>query len=241
MTKTLMISPIQTEVFRPGQDLGDFILGQIEKSRWQEKSVLAITSKILSLAERALVPSYDIDKKDLIRKEADHYLGEIGFGVSLTIKGSLLLPAAGIDESNSESGDYILYPKDPWGTAEKLRRDLCLRTGLKDLGILITDSRSGPLRHGTVGVAVSVAGFSPMRSMIGEKDIFGRELKITKINIADSLAAAAVLMMGEADERCPLAMITGASVDFVPTVDRASWEIPPEEDMYQPLYKHLMK
>lgn len=241
MTKTMMISPIQTEVFHPGQDLVEFILAHVEKNRWQEGSILAITSKILSLAEKALVPTSEINKKDLIRKEADHYLGEIGFGVSLTIKGSLLLPAAGIDESNSENGDYILYPKDPWGTADSLRKALCLHTGLKDFGVLITDSRSGPLRHGTVGVAVSVAGFSPLRNMIGEKDIFGRELKITKINIADSLAAAAVLLMGEADERCPLAMITGASVHFTPTVDRASWEIPPEDDMYQPLYKHLMK
>lgn len=241
MTQPLMISPIQTAIFHPGQNLVEFILAHIEKSQWQEGHLLAITSKIVSLAEHRLVPAGTIDKKTLIRQEADHYLGEIGHGVSLTIKAGLLLPAAGIDESNSVKGDFILYPANPYESAERIRRELTKQLGIQNLGILITDSHSGPLRHGVVGAAVSFAGFNPVRNMVGEKDLFGRELKMTKINLADSLASAAVLMMGEAAERCPLALIRNAPVQFNEYPQRSDLEVPPEEDMYLPLYKHLIK
>lgn len=241
MTPALMISPIQTAVFHQGDNLADFVVAHVPKSQWQEGSLLAITSKIISLAENRVVAHDSIDKKTLIRREADHYLGEIGHGVSLTIKHGLLLPAAGIDESNSENGDYILYPQDPYASAEKLRQDLCAKLGLKNLGVIVTDSHTSPLRHGVVGAALSFAGFDPVRNMIGEKDIFGRELKMTKINLADSLATAAVLMMGEAAERCPLAVLHNAPVSFNTRPQRADLEIPPAEDMYLPLYQHLMK
>lgn len=241
MTKPLMISPVRTAIFHQGEDLVEFILAHVEKSQWQEGVLLAITSKVISLAENRLVPLNSIDKKDLIRREADHYLGEIGHGVSLTIKEGLLLPAAGIDESNSENGDYILYPQDPYLSAEKLRRSLCERTGLKNLGIIVTDSHTSPLRNGVTGIALSFAGFDPVRNMVGEKDIFGRELKMTKINLADSLAVSAVLMMGEAAERCPLALIVNAPVTFNENPRREDLQFAPEDDMYLPLYKHLMK
>lgn len=241
MTKTMTISPIRTAVFHQGENLVDFVINNTDRSLLKERSVLAITSKIVSLSENRIVPHKSIDKKKLIRREADHYLGEIGHGVSLTIKNGLLLAGAGIDESNSENEDYILYPQDPYASAEKLRTSLQQRLGLKDLGIIMTDSRTGPLRLGIVGVSIAFAGFHPVRNMIGQSDIFGRPLKITKVNLADSLAAAAVLMMGEADERFPLAMIHNAPVDFTDTPQRSDLEVPPQEDMYLPLYQHLIQ
>lgn len=241
MTKTMMITPIQTDVFHQGDDLVEFIIRSVDPLLWKEKTILAITSKIVSIAENRFESLDNIDKKSLIRREADHYLGEIGHGVSLTIKHGLMLPAAGIDESNSENGDYILYPLDPSASAEKIRSALCARLGLKDLGVLLTDSRTGPLRLGVTGVTLSLAGFQPLRNMIGQDDIFGRPLKMTKINVADSLAAAAVLMMGEANERCPLALLSGANVEFTEHPRREDWEVPMNEDMYLPLYQHLLK
>jgi len=241
VTKPLVISPIRTEIFHPGQDVVEFIIKNMDRALLTERSVLAITSKIVSLAENRLVPHNSIDKKSLIKKEADTYLGEIGHGVSLTIKHGLLVAAAGIDESNSESGDYILYPVDPYASAEKIRRGLCEYFGLKELGVILTDSRTGPLRLGVVGVALSFAGFHPVRNMIGAKDIFGRELKMTKINLCDSLASSAVLMMGEAAERCPLAIIQNAPVDFTDTPVLADLQVSAADDMYLPLYQHLIK
>ncbi|MBV2167078.1 MAG: coenzyme F420-0:L-glutamate ligase [Bdellovibrio sp.] len=236
-----MISPIHTSIFHPGNDLVEFILQHIDRSSCTERSILAITSKIVSLAENRLVAHDSVDKKSLIRQEADYYLGEIGHGVSLTIKHGLLLPAAGIDESNSEKGDYILYPQDPYQSAEALRTALKERLGLREFGIILTDSHTGPLRLGVVGASLAFAGFHPVKNMIGQKDIFGRPLKMTKINHADSLATAAVLMMGEADECCPLALIQNAPVVFTDSPSRSDLEVSPEDDMYLPLYQHLLK
>lgn len=241
MTQAMMISPIRTSIFHQGENLAEFIINSITPSPLKERSILAITSKIVSLSENRTVPLDSIDKKSLICREADYNLGEIGHGVHLTIKNALLLPSAGIDESNSENGDYILYPQDPSSSAEKLRVSLKEHFGLKELGIIITDSRTGPLRLGIVGVSVAFAGFHPVRNMIGQSDIFGRPLKMTKINIADSLAAAAVLIMGEADERSPLALISNASVEFTDRPDRSDLEVPLQEDMYLPLYQHLIQ
>ncbi|MGZ3774226.1 MAG: coenzyme F420-0:L-glutamate ligase [Pseudobdellovibrionaceae bacterium] len=241
MNKTMAISPIRTAVFHQGENLKEFVINNIDPSLLRERSLLAVTTKIVSLSENRTIPCHSIDKKSLILQEADHFLGEIGYGATLTIKNSLLLAAAGIDESNSENGNYILYPKDPYHSAESLRQSLCQHFNRKELGIIITDSRTGPLRSGIIGVTVAFAGFHPVCNMIGRQDLFGRELKMTKINHTDSLAAAAVLMMGEADECCPLAVIHNAPVEFTESPRRSDLEIPPQEDMYLPLYKHLLK
>lgn len=241
MKKSLTIIPVQTSLYRQGEDLVEFIFNSIPKEEWQEGLVLAITSKIVSLAEGRLVPADSISKKELMQKEADIFLGEIGHGVTLTVKSHLLLAGAGIDESNSENGDYILYPVDPFKSVEFIRIGLQARTGLKNLGVILTDSKTGPLRLGVTGVAISFAGFSPLKNMIGEKDLFGRPLKMTKINLVDSLASAAVLMMGEAAERCPLALIKNAPVDFCDHPQKSDLLVSPEEDMYFPLYQHLIK
>lgn len=241
MIKSLAVSPIQTSIFHPGENLTEFVLKNVPQTLWKERLILAITSKIVSLAEHRLVPADSIDKKSLIGQEADHNLGEIGHGVTLTIKHGLLVASAGIDESNSESGDYILYPRDPYSSAETLRKNLQKALGLKELGLIMTDSRTGPLRLGVVGVSLASAGFYPVRNMIGQNDIFDRPLKTTKINLVDSLAAVAVLMMGEANERCPLALIENAPVQFTETFNREDLEVPLSEDMYLPLYEHLIK
>ncbi|WII71385.1 coenzyme F420-0:L-glutamate ligase [Bdellovibrio sp. 22V] len=238
---SLTVSPIQTAVFHHGDDVVEFVLKHVDRSLLGERSILAITSKILSVAEGNLIPAGSIDKKTLIEKEADYYLGEIGHNVQLTIKNGLLIPSAGIDESNSEHGDYILYPKDAYKSAEDLRRQICARLGLREFGVIVTDSKSNFLRLGVVGVALAFAGFHPVRNMVGEKDIFGRALKTTKINHVDSLAASAVLMMGEAAERCPLAILKNAPVSFTDSPRRADLEVSPQEDMYLPVYKHLLK
>lgn len=241
MGKSLSVSPLQTSVFHPGEDLTEFVLKNVPRALWKERLILAITSKIVSLAEQRLAPADSIDKKDLIRREADHNLGEIGHGVTLTIKHGLLVASAGIDESNSENGDYILYPQDPYSSAETLRKNLQKALGLKELGLIMTDSRTGPLRLGVVGVSLASAGFHPVKNMIGQNDIFNRPLKTTKINLVDSLAAVSVLMMGEANEKCPLALIENAPVEFTETFDRRDLEVSLSEDMYLPLYQHLLK
>lgn len=105
---------------------------QIPRKEFKEGSILAVTSKIVSLSEGCRVSKETISKEALVRKESDHYLGEIGYGSYLTIKHGLMIPSAGIDESNSEGDHYITFPKNPFyrprKSALKLRKNLNLKT-----------------------------------------------------------------------------------------------------------------
>ena len=236
----MKISAIRTSVFSKGMNLIDFILNHCS-TLLKENSILAITSKIISISENRLVNKKDINKKQLIQQEGEHYLGEIAYDCHLSIHHGLLVPSAGIDESNSEQNQYILYPKKPFSSAEIIAAKIKKKLNLKNLGILITDSRTLPLRKGVVGVALAYFGFSGIKNMVGKKDLFGRELKMTTINIVDALAASAVLLMGEGDEQKPLAVINEAPVIFTPHNDSSKLSIPVTEDLYFPLYKHLIQ
>lgn len=231
----MQVTALKTKIYRPGANLIDFIDESVPGDLRQENCVLAITSKIVSLAERRTVSKNSIEKRALVEREADYFLGEIGHGCFLTIKEGLLIPSAGIDESNSESGDYILYPADPFHSARELWSALRKRWDLKNLGIIITDSHTTPLRRGVTGIGLSYAGFSAVKSLIGSEDLFGRQLRVTTINYLDGLSAAAVLAMGEGAECQPLAWIGASGVDFCETIDPREIQIPVEEDLYGPL------
>ncbi len=231
---------VRTGVFSKGMSLTDFILKSV-KGRLKEKSVLAVTSKIISLAEGRTVHKQKISKQDLVRREADYYLAETAYGSHLTVKHGHLAPSAGIDESNSEEGKYILYPADPFASAEKTVKAIKQQCSLKEFAVVITDSRTLPLRRGVVGSALAYSGFKGLKSLIGQKDLFGRPLRMTAINLADALAVTAVLLMGEGAEQCPLAVMYDAPVVFTNSpVAPKELSIPVSEDLYRPLYKDLL-
>lgn len=234
---TLKVTPLRTEILRLNENLAEFILRNMKGIQLKEGAILAVTSKIVSLSEGRVVAQNSIDKASLIKREADHDLGEVGYGCRLTIKDGLFIPSAGIDESNSESGGYILFPKDAFASAKRLHQQLSESLRLKTFGILITDSHTLPLRHGVTGIALAYWGFEGVKNRVGDKDLFGRELKMTKMDLADGLAAAAVMMMGEADECCPLAIIENAPVKFVAETNPVELQIPVEQDIYYPIYQ----
>ena len=183
------------------------ILDQADFS-FQEKSILAITSKIVSLCEGRVIKKGTSDKKTLIEKEADYFLPgwKNQYGITLTIKNNILIPSAGIDESNA-AGYYVLWPKNSQKTANEIRKHICSRFKIKNAGVIITDSTTAPLRFGTTGIAIAHSGFSATNSYIGKPDLFGRKLRVTKADIADALATSAVVVMGEGSEQTPLAII----------------------------------
>ena len=231
----MRVEAIHTGVFSQGENLIDFIIKNAT-DKLKEKSVLAITSKVVSLAENRTVGKEGINKKELIQQESEYYLGEIGYGCHLTIKHGLLVPSAGIDESNSVDNKYILYPKDPFSSAEKICREIKQKFSLNDFAVIITDSRTFPLRKGVIGVAIAYSGFKAVRSLIGKEDLFGRPLRMTTINLVDALAASAVLLMGEGAEQCPLVAIHEIPLEFTNKAEAAELNIPIEEDLYKPLY-----
>lgn len=235
MSHGITISPIRTDIFRTGGDLLAF-LKLHAAGALTEGSVLAVTSKIVSLAEERTLPKDSITKQELVRREADRYLGPGNHGVELTIKHGLLIPSAGIDESNSEGGAYILYPENPWASAARIRQYLRRELKLQNLGVILTDSHSTPLRLGVTGISLAHWGLKGTQSLVGAPDIFGKELKFTSVDVVDSLAAMAVFVMGEADNRCPLAVIQGAQVEFTEESSPREVVVEAENDLYAPLF-----
>ena len=119
---------------------------------------------------------------------------------------------AGIDFSNAEANEgdtrVLLLPSDPDGECERLRLALQERTGAR-IGIIINDSHGRAWRNGTVGVAIGASGVPALLDLRGRPDLFGRALKITQDGLADELAAAASLLMGQADEGRPAILVRG--------------------------------
>ena len=227
---------IKTDIYRHPERLLDFITRHVTEI--DENTILAITSKIVSLSENCLAPS-NLKKVDLIKQEADHYLGEIGYDCHLTIKHGLFIASAGIDESNSENGDYLLYPKQPFCSAEKIYNELKRHYRVEKLGIILTDSHTQPLRKGVTGVSLAHWGFTGLKSYVGKPDLFGRELKMSQANLADGLAAAATVLMGEGHECQPLTKIVAAPVQFYSHPYKEDLSIAPTDDLYYPIYREL--
>lgn len=233
----MLIRPVRTRIFRENENLADFIVEQLPAL--PERSILVVTSKIVALAEGRTLPTQDETVREAaIKKESD-------FAIRtkytwLTLKGGLLMSSAGIDQSNA-NGKLILLPKDCFRSALRLRNELKRRYKLKELGILIPDSRVMALRAGAVGVAMGYAGFKGIRDYRGLPDLFGRIMQISRSNIPDALASAAVLVMGEGTERRPLAVVTDAEVEFTERTNRKELVIPPEHDMYRPFFEEVKK
>lgn len=180
----------------------------------EEKSVIAISSKIVGICEGNVVKIGDNptkEKDELVKKESEYYLPReySQYGFMLTIKGNLMLSAAGIDESNS-NGYFSLWPKNPQKSTNAIRDYLVKKYNIKNLGIILTDSKTTPLRWGVTGYAITHSGFQALNSYIGQPDIYGRLMHAEKSNIPDSLASAAVAVMGEGNEQQPIAVITDA-------------------------------
>jgi len=237
----MKLSSIATHKIIPEES----ILGILEKylKYVPECSVVAITSKIISLCQNRVVSKKNIsDKFELVKQESDLYLeGDYSkkYGICLTIKNKLLIPTAGIDESNG-NGYYILYPENIQAEAAKIWEYLKQRHSLKQVGVLITDSHTTPLRRGVTGIMLGWCGFKPLRDYIGEPDIYGEKLRVTLGNVVDSLSASAVFMMGEGKEQTPIVLIEDLPQvtfqDRPPNPEEInSVSIALDDDLYAPL------
>lgn len=231
--KTRKIFPLEARVFT----LLDHLLTTVP-----ERSILVLTSKIISLLEGRIVPLNE-NKDELIKREADFYLPREAspYHTALTISHHAFISSAGIDESNA-AGHYVLLPKNSQKVANTVRQYLEKRFQRKNIGVLITDSRSVPLRKGAIGVALAWSGFQAIKDYRGTKDLFGRTIQYEVANIADSLAVAAVATMGEGSEQTPIALIS--DIPFVtftgknPTKkEHDFFFIQPEDDLFAPLIR----
>ena len=234
----MIVRPVKTRIFREGEDIVAFITKHIPKLK--EGTVLAVTSKIVALSEsRTVVAKSKGDREKVIKAESEWAIESFP-NWWLTVKDGTFAINAGIDKSNA-NGKIVLLPKDSFRAAESIRTQLRKHYKVKRLGVIITDSRVAPLRRGVFAMALGYAGIRGLRDYRGKPDIFGRKLKVTQVNIPDSLATAAALVMGEGSEQQPLAVIENPPVEFCETVNKRELRIAPGKDIYQKLFAPLLK
>ena len=230
---------------RPGDDIAALILHGLASSglALQRGDVLAVAQKIVSKAEgrqvdlrtvtpsaRALSLAAEVDKDprlvELILSESTEVVRHRKGVLVVAHRSGTVLANAGIDASNvgpggSDDNHVLLLPEDCNRSCREIRARLAARTGI-EAGVLIVDSLGRAWRNGTIGVALGAAGMPALLDLRGRPDLFGRKLRTTQIGIADEIAAAASLLMGQADEGTPVVLIRGLEL---PAADGSAGEL----------------
>ena len=214
-----------------GDDLGEIICActQAEGIQFGRGDVVVIAQKIVSKAEgryvslgqvevspRARELAHQIDKDsrmvELILRESREVVRTAPGVLIVEHNQGLVMANAGIDMSNIEhkgADDHVLLlPLDPDASSRQMRQRIKEITGA-DVGVIVSDSVGRAWRECTVGLAIGVSGV-PMRiDLRGRTDLYGRTQRVSEIALADSLASACVLLMGECDEGRPVVIVSG--------------------------------
>lgn len=214
----------------PGDDLAEILIGVLRDNGLElvDGDILVVAQKIVSKADglyvdldsvepsdeaRALAEKVGKDPRhvEVVLRESDEIV-KVGPHVIVTAhRLGFVMANSGIDESNishDRGSRVLLLPRDPDGSAALLKQRLDTAFGAK-VGVVINDSFGRPWRNGVVGVAIGAAGVSSLVDRVGGSDLFGRKLKVTEIAMADELASAASLLMGQGDEGIPAVLIRG--------------------------------
>ena len=240
-------------LIKAGDDLAAILLAALQRTglALSDGDLVVLAQKIVSKAEGRLIPLATVSPSpravELAREtDKDPRLVQLILDESIEVmrkKPGVLIVRhrlgnvgahAGIDQSNIEHVDgdaALLLPLDPDASAQALHVKLHQATGLR-LGVIIADSMNRAWRMGTIGGAIGCAGLTVLDDLRGTADMFGRELKVTIINRADSLAATACLLMGESVQQTPAVLIQG--LPFAPTTQTARDIIRPlADDMFR--------
>jgi coenzyme F420-0:L-glutamate ligase/coenzyme F420-1:gamma-L-glutamate ligase len=220
-------------LIRQGDNLADLVLKTIQKNNitLEDNDILIFAQKIVSKAEgraanlAAVIPTQralelaaqtekDARLVELILRESNEVLRTRPGTIIVEHRLGFVCANAGIDHSNVAGGGntaeewVLLLPAAPDDSAEMIRKEISSKTG-KQIGILIIDSHGRAWRNGTVGVAIGIAGLPGLQDLRGQADLFGFTLRITQVGVADELAAAASLVMGQAAEGTPVIHVRG--------------------------------
>jgi coenzyme F420-0:L-glutamate ligase / coenzyme F420-1:gamma-L-glutamate ligase len=170
----------------------------------RDGDILVITSKVVSKSEGRVVRG---DRESAIDAETVRVVARRGQTRISETRHGLVLAAAGVDESNTEPGTLVLLPVDPDGSAQRLRKAISGRSGVR-LAVIITDTMGRPWRAGQTDTAIGAAGLLPLRDHRGEADTFGNVLEVTMAAVADEIAAAADLVKQKTTQ-IPVAVVRG--------------------------------
>ncbi|HVH14104.1 MAG TPA: coenzyme F420-0:L-glutamate ligase, partial [Candidatus Angelobacter sp.] len=229
MSDPLTITPLtHLPLLKEGDDLAGIIVSRAKKLDVgiRNGDLVVIGQKAVSKAEGRIVDVHDvapsaralqISKKtgkspgfvEIVLKESSRVLRADKDAFIVRTKRGATCLNAGVDKSNVKGDStYALLPQDPDASARKLRKRIRQLTG-KDVAVVICDTRSRPFRKGQIEESIGVAGLNPLIDYRGQKDLFGYTLRFKNVAIADELASAAELVMGQGREKTPVAIIRG--------------------------------
>jgi len=240
-------------IVRAGDDLAALLATALRCARIAPSSgdIVVVAQKVVSKAEgrlvdlRGIVPSpralelaTEVDKDprlvEVILAESTEVVRHRKDVLIVAHRLGFVMANAGVDQSNvgSDSTDCVLLlPKHPDAAAQALKRRLDDEFGVA-LGIIINDSFGRPWRQGVVGVALGAAGVPALQNLIGAPDLFGRKMLVTEVALADEVASAASLVMGEGDEGIPAVHVRGIACN-ARAVPAAALIRPREMDMFR--------
>jgi coenzyme F420-0:L-glutamate ligase/coenzyme F420-1:gamma-L-glutamate ligase len=236
-----------------GDDIGELIVASLTRNGMilQDGDIVAISQKIVSKAEGRLVnleqvtPSKQteelakVTQKDprlveLVLRESKRVAGVAEHALVVETSTGTICLNAGIDKSNVSGKDtYSLLPKDPDSSAQRIRSKLHELTK-KTVGVIICDTYSRPFRNGIVEFAIGLAGVKPFKDYRGTRDLFGNELRWKLVAVADEIAAAAELVMGQGTEATPVAIVKGlTTIDLTNGPESSDLIMPTSRDLYR--------
>jgi coenzyme F420-0:L-glutamate ligase/coenzyme F420-1:gamma-L-glutamate ligase len=254
MTSLEVIGLQGLPLIKAGDDLVELIASAFRRNGVTSHAgdVLVVAQKIVSKAEgravdlatvepsaKTLALAAEVDKDprlvEVILSESVRVVRARRGVLIVEHRLGFIMANAGVDQSNVGPADgsnhVLLLPENPDRSAETLRRGLKARTGV-DIAVVINDSFGRPWRQGTAGVAIGVAGLPALVDLRGQPDLFGRTLEVSVVGFADEVAAAASLLMGQADEALPAVLIRGLSWS-APESTAASLVRPSNEDLFR--------
>lgn len=221
------IIPVQgVPLINPGDDIPNIITGLIENQSLKLESgdILVITHTIVSIAERSIYRLEEIvvtekakeiservgipaEKIEIALKEASEIIREAPVLITKTRHG-IITDYSGVDESNAPTNTLVALPNDPDESSQRISNAITKKVGFK-VPVIMTDTQGRPWRKGAVNLAIGVAGMSPFIHNSGKEDLFGRELRSSLVCLADQVAAASELVMGQAGEGIPMVIVKG--------------------------------
>jgi coenzyme F420-0:L-glutamate ligase/coenzyme F420-1:gamma-L-glutamate ligase len=217
----------------PIQDGDIIVITHVAVSK-AEGRVINLDNVVPSTYARTFAELYGKDPAmvEAILRESKGIIRMVDGKIITETKHGFICANSGIDKSNVPGERCVaLLPEDPDASAARIRNEIKKLTG-KDVAVIISDTHGRPLREGEINVAIGVSGLKPIRDRRGEKDLFGYTLRVKQTAIADELASAAELVIGQADEGVPAAIIRGYR--YIKSEDAKAKELirPKEKDLF---------
>ena len=245
----MQLYPLKCKLILPGDSITARLVEALSAAKLGVKNgdIIAIASKVVSLSEKNIVSlakvKPTISARRLARRfemppefaqvvldESDAVYGGVP-GVLLTLKNGDAVANSGVDRKNAPGESVVPWPLNPQRSAETIRRTVDRKLG-KRVGVVIVDSRVTPLRLGTIGLAIASSGFQPVRDARGMRDLYGRKVRMTLQALADGIAGAAHMLMGETRETIPFVLIQDAPIKLAAGKQANSMTLPVKDCLY---------